>query len=145
MAEILHRVEIHEDPARVYAAVTQERGLKAWWTPMVEAKPEIGSVAKFRFGDGEHGPDMEIKALETDRKAVWECTGGIDDWIGTELSFDIQPSDKGSVLRFRHSGWATASDFYGHCNCKWGFFLGVSLKSYLETGKGRPSPEDPDF
>ena len=129
----------------MYAAVTEEEGLKAWWTPMVEAKAETGSVAKFRFGDGAHGPDMEIIQLEAGRKAVWKCTAGIDDWIGTEITFDIQPSDSGSILRFSHAGWEEASDFYAHCNCKWGFFLGVSLKNYVETGKDNPAPEDPDF
>ena len=145
MVDILHRIEIHEPPSRVYAAVTQEQGLKAWWTPMVEAKPEVGTTAKFRFGDGEHGPDMHIAELQADRKAVWKCTGGVEGWIGTEMHFDIQPSERGSVLRFTHSGWPEASDFYGHCNCKWGFFLGVSLKNYVETGVGKPAPEDPDF
>ena len=71
MADILHRVEIHESPERVYSAVTEEDGLKAWWTSMVEAKPETGSIVKFRFGDGAHGPDMEISELEEERKVVW--------------------------------------------------------------------------
>jgi uncharacterized protein YndB with AHSA1/START domain len=145
MADIMHRVEIHEPPERVYAAVTEEEGLKSWWTGMVEARPELGSIAKFRFGDGQHGPDMEVTQLDAGRKAVWTCRGGVDDWVGTEFTFDIQPTENGSVLRFKNSGWAEASDFYAHCNCKWGFFLGVSLKNYLETGKGRPAPDDPDI
>jgi len=65
--------------------------------------------------------------------------------VGTRFTFDIEPTDGGSVLRFKNGGRAEASDFYAHCNCKWGFFLGVSLKNYLETGKGSPAPEDPDF
>jgi len=145
VADIVHRVEIHRAPDDVYAAVTEEAGLQAWWTGMVKARPEVGSVAEFRFGEGQHGPDMEVVELEPNRRAVWKCKSGIPDWVGTEFAFDIEPSESGSVLRFRNSGWAVASDFYAHCNCKWGFFLGVSLKDYLETGKGRPAPEDPDF
>lgn len=67
------------------------------------------------------------------------------DWVGTWFSFNIEPTDGGSVLRFKNSGWAEASDFYAHCNCKWSFFLWVSLKNYLEQGKGSPAPEDPEF
>ena len=49
------------------------------------------------------------------------------------------------VVLFGHKGWKQAGEFYMHCNSKWGFFLGTSLKDYVETGKGRPAPEDPDL
>ncbi|WP_157828049.1 hypothetical protein [Paraglaciecola sp. MB-3u-78] len=50
-----------------------------------------------------------------------------------------------AVLHFNHQGWSEADDFFQHCNCKWGFFLAVSLKSYLEKGVGQPHPQDPNI
>jgi uncharacterized protein YndB with AHSA1/START domain len=143
MNEIRHRIEIHTQPDELYKAITERDGLASWWTPMVEAAPEERSVAMFRFGDGSVGPDMKITELEPGKRAVWLCVAG--PWVDHEFVFDIDTGDKGAVLRFAHKGWADAGDFYMHCNAKWGFFLGVSLKKYLETGTGEPHPNDPDL
>lgn len=144
MHDILHRVIIETSPEKLYEALTQASGLSAWWT-RAEMTAQVGSVARFRFGpDGEHKVDMKITELVPYRKVVWKCVAG--PWVHTtEFCFDVMPHARGAVLQFANRGWAEASEFFMHCNCKWGFFLGVSLKSYLETGLGRPSPQDPNF
>ena len=139
---ILHRVEIEASPDQLVDALSQREGLAAWWTPMVEADPKVGSIAKFRFGDGSMGPDMRVESLDAEGVA-WLCVEG--PWKGHRFHFDVRPHERGSELRFRHEGWASADDFFMHCNAKWGFFLAVSLKSYLETGTGAPHPQDPSI
>lgn len=142
MAEILHRIEINDDPRRVYEAIAEVDGLRSWWTPMTTSSADHSSIA-FRFGDGNHGPDMAVSALEPGRRVAWECVEG--PWVGHDFEFDIQPRDEGgSVLLFAHRGWEEPDEFYMHCNSKWGFFL-LSLKSYVETGVGAPHPQDPDL
>ena len=143
MNAILHRIEIRKPPAELFDAIASQTGLAAWWTPMVEAEAKVGSTAKFRFGDGKHGPDMKVTELVPEKQITWECVSA--PWPGMKISFEIQENEKGSVLLFTHSGWEETSEFFMHCNSKWGFFLGVSLKRYLETGTGQPNPEDPDF
>ncbi|MBI3304252.1 MAG: SRPBCC domain-containing protein [Deltaproteobacteria bacterium] len=145
MADILHRVEIEASPDKVYQAVSEQSGFTNWWTPRCEAEPRVGSIAKFRFRNGSIGPDMEVLELIPNKKVVWRCVKGDPQWVGTEFTFDIQPHARGAVLFFGQRGWKEASEFYMHCNCKWAFFLGVSLKKYLETGTGMPHPQDPDF
>jgi len=140
---IKHRIEIEASPEQLYAAISQQQGLAAWWTPMVEAEPELGSVARFRFGDGKHGPDMRIDTLEPGAAVGWHCVDG--PWKGMDMRFEIAAHERGSVLRFTHDGWPEADDFYMHCNAKWGFFLAVSLKGYLECGEGAPHPRDPSI
>ena len=145
MADILHRIEIKAAPDKVYEAVAPQQGLASWWTPQADAPDEVGSVAKFRFGDGTHGPDFEVTDLSPDQRVAWRWVGGVEDWVDTDVTFDIRPTPDGSVVLFGHKGWKQAGEFYMHCNSKWGFFLGTSLKDYVETGKGRPAPEDPDL
>ncbi len=41
-------------------------------------------------------------------------------------------------------GQAKKDGCYNVCNEGWKYFLGTSLKSYLETGKGMPYPEPQD-
>ena len=143
MTAILHRIELRESPRHVYDALSTTAGLAAWWTPMVETDARVGGEARFRFGDGEHGPDMRITELQPGERVAWHCERG--PWQGHDFVFDIRPGPKGAVLLFSHSGWAAADEFFMHCNSKWGYFLGVSLKSLVETGTGAPHPQDPDL
>ena len=145
MADILHKIIINTSPQNLYAALTTREGLAGWWTPMTEAQPQVGSRATFRFGDGDLGPDMKVVDLQPDKYVEWQCTDGIAEWVGTRFTFEIRPHKNGAELLFGHRNWKEPSEFYMHCNSKWGFFLGVSLKKYLEEGRGRPHPEDPDF
>lgn len=145
MHEILHRVRIDAPPSAVYEALTEASGLCRWWTSMCTAKPEIGSTATFRFGDAPTGPDMQIVDLRTPEHVQWRCVAGPPEWVGTRLTFRVRPDGSGSVLLFAHGGWKEKNETYMHCNTKWGFFLGISLKKYLEEGRGLPHPEDPDI
>ena len=144
MTDILHRVVIETSPEKLYMALTEQRGLNAWWTK-AETTAKVGTLASFVFGsNGEHRVDMKIIELAPNERVIWECVAG--PWADTkEFSFDIKSHERGSVVQFANRGWAEPSEFFMHCNCKWGFFLGISLKNYLETGKGRPHPEDPNF
>ncbi|MGH1541223.1 MAG: SRPBCC family protein [Arenicella sp.] len=144
MNAILHRIEVDANPATVYQALTTPAGLSGWWTK-ANAQEQVGGIASFLFGpNGEHQVDMEVKELVPDQKVVWQCQLG--PWENTgEFSFDIEPIERGAAINFSHVGWAEMDNFYRHCNCKWGFFLGVSLKDYVETGAGKPHPQDPNF
>jgi uncharacterized protein YndB with AHSA1/START domain len=144
MTDILHRIIIEASPEALYRALTEQNGLSAWWTK-TETTPELGALASFVFGpNDDHKVDMEIMELVTNKKVVWKCVSG--PWVDTgEFCFIIESHDRGSVLNFAHRDWAVPDEFYMHCNSKWGFFFTVSLKNYLETGKGNPHPEDPSI
>lgn len=142
MTAIMHKIEMDASPATVFDALVTQAGLSAWWTDAT-AQPEIGSEAKFAFGpQGEHVVKMKVTELVPGGKVVWQCVEG--PWEQTGLfEFDLEAIERGTALRFTHSDWPEADDFFRHCNSKWGFFLGTSLKDYVETGQGKPHPNDP--
>jgi len=144
MTDILHRLVIESSPAQLYQALSAQDGLSAWWT-QAETNAEVGGLARFRFGpNGDHQVDMKIVELVPNESVAWQCVDG--PWTNTtDFRFEIKPHERGSVLQFANRGWEQADEFFMHCNCKWGFFLGVSLKSYLETGSGRPHPLEPSI
>ena len=144
MVDILHRIVIEASPAKVYEVLTKQDGLSAWWTK-AHTKGGVGSVVNFFFGpNDEHQVNMEVTELVPNESVTWKCIEG--SWVDTGLfQFKIQKDERGSAVKFSHSGWKEADEFYMHCNSKWGFFLAVSLKDLLETGKGRPHPGDPDI
>src|SRR5580765_3201602 len=120
MADILHLVNIAASPDKVFAALTEQRGLAGWWTEDVKAEPRVGSVAQFRFGDN-GGSDMAIVALEPHPLLRWRRVGHLsgEEWIGTELFFELVPGKKCTVLRFSHRRWLEATDFLRFCSVRW--------------------------
>ncbi|HMJ47961.1 MAG TPA: hypothetical protein VK498_11570 [Ferruginibacter sp.] len=46
-----------------------------------------------------------------------------------------------TIVLFGHRNWKEEVKFMADCSMKWGIFL-LSLKEFVETGKGRLSPND---
>lgn len=140
MAEINHRIGIKAGAPAVFAALSDQAGLAAWWTTETKAEAKVGAVLEFRFGGG--GPDMKVTELTPNQRVAWECVASAHpDWQGTKLVFDIQEDQQETILRFSHQNWENTTDFLAHCSMKWATFL-MSLKEYVETGAGRPFPYD---
>jgi uncharacterized protein YndB with AHSA1/START domain len=145
MHSILHRITIETTADKLFNALTTQQGLSAWWTKTNTNGDTITSTNNFFFGpDGNHQVDMQIESLKTNEQVVWQCVAG--PWQETGLvTFSITSDDRGAVLHFNHQGWNETDDFFQHCNSKWGFFLAVSLKNFLEKGVGQPHPQDPNI
>jgi hypothetical protein len=74
----------------------------------------------------------------TEDRVVWHGIAGPDEWVGGDVTFDLERSGDETVLKFTQS-WREPVDFMFHCSTKWGFFL-LGLKDSLEGGKGTPFP-----
>lgn len=144
MKAILHRVEFDATPEQVFHALTAADQLSAWWT-QAEAVDEDQWC--FSFGpEGEYKVTMAVQRCQPHSQVNWRCQQG--PWVETEgFRFTIQASERGAVLLFANPGWRDDDnlDFFSHCNTKWGYFLGVSLKQFVETGRGQPHPLDPNI
>ncbi|VAW56484.1 hypothetical protein MNBD_GAMMA07-1576 [hydrothermal vent metagenome] len=140
MVDIIHRIGIAGSVNDVYKALTTDKGLSTWWTTDTVGAGKVGSIIAFRFGGG--GPDFEVAELKKDSLVRWKHSGEMPEpWMGTEISFQLSPGDNQTYLLFVHSNWKTTSEFMAHCSTKWALFL-MSLKDAIETGKGRPFPDD---
>jgi uncharacterized protein YndB with AHSA1/START domain len=159
MPNIRHQLIIEAPPEKIYNAITSQEGLASWWTPDVKAKPEINSVARFPFGPN-YFKEMKIVELKPFEWVKWQCIQGAQEWIGTTLSFKLEPGSRetllrehsemtgqieqqskqeGTILTFHHDDWKTYTPMFAECNYTWAQFL-RSLKLLCETGKGRPWP-----
>jgi uncharacterized protein YndB with AHSA1/START domain len=132
--DILHRVGIGASPAKVFDALTTTEGLDAWWTPC-SGKATQGGQIDFKFCK------MDVVATEPGRLVRWRCTGGPDEWLGTEVAFKLENKGDQTFVIFSHAGWREQVEFMHHCSTKWGTFL-LSLRDYVERGEGRPHPKD---
>ena len=139
MPSIHHKVAIQAEPAVVYQALTNIDELSQWWTRTTTGESTVGETITFRFG--EHATGVKVESLEPSEKVVWQCVDSTADWIGTRMSFELKDVDDKTVLHFGHLGWQEGGEFFAHCSMKWATFL-LSLKSLVETGQGRPFPDD---
>ena len=140
MAEIRHRVGIYGGAKEIYRLLTTDAGLSKWWTTDTSGAGDEGSIIHFRFGND--GPRFEVVELVPDKRVRWRHYGEMPDaWMGTEILFELEPNDRQTYVNFSHYNWQRADEFLAHCSTKWGVFM-MSLKSCIETGKGRPFPDD---
>ena len=159
MKSIRHQLIIQAPKEKIYAAITTQRGLAGWWTPDTKTTAEVGSTARFTFGQG-YFKEMKITKLQPFEQVEWFCVAGADEWKETTLSFNLQTGDKKDMLTahpemedqirqqkkgdqltlviFCHD-WREYTPMFAECNYTWGRFL-RSLKLLCETGKGRPWP-----
>ncbi|MEU7908047.1 SRPBCC domain-containing protein [Actinoplanes sp. NPDC049118] len=140
MVDILHSVGIRSSVDEVYTALTTTEGLAGWWTTDTRGDGDnLGGVLQFRFEVG--GFDMKIVELDSGRRVLWEVVDGPEEWIGTQVDWELGQAGEYAKVLFRHRGWREPVEFMHHCSTKWAVFL-MSLKSLIETGKGAPAPDD---
>jgi len=145
MSDIRHRVVIDGPLSQVYEAIATRDGLSEWWTRGgVEWDSTEGSEISFFFGQPEPAAVMVASVLDPSGAVAWRCVGGADEWVGTELSFELRETDGGTAVLFTHAKWRDPGEFMAHCSARWAYFL-LSLKSYVEHGRGTPFPEDLKF
>jgi uncharacterized protein YndB with AHSA1/START domain len=139
--EIWHELLVHVPPAALYGALTDPSKIAHWWTTGARGDSTLGGKLEFWFGDYQ-GSVAEITALEPHELVRWHVSGGrVQDWLETDVEFRILQVEGRTILHFRHSNWREDAKIFPHCSLGWAVFL-LSLKEFVETGKGRPYPYD---
>lgn len=145
MVDIIHRIGIKSNTAQVYKALTTIDGLANWWTEEVQGEEQIGGKIEFCFrspvGELKGKMIMEVKELNANEEVLWRCVEGPAEWIGTDITFQLSQQGEQTIVLFGHRNWREAVEMTSHCSMKWATFL-LSLREYVETGKGKPSPHD---
>jgi uncharacterized protein YndB with AHSA1/START domain len=141
MADIQHRIGITAPAERVYEALATKEGLTEWWTTDVRGEDAEGGELQFFFGRPEPGAVMKVTQLVPDRQVGWHCVRGAEEWVGSDLSFDLASEGDETVVVFTHANWREPTAFFRHCSTKWAYFL-LELKAGIEDGKATPYPND---
>ena len=146
MGTIRHEVWIDAPRENVFQAITERRGLDAWWGPTLTGEPQVGYVVEFgHLGPGSPPLKMRIMDLVPNERLLWRCISDFiepenpaSEWLGTQLLFELKAGDGVTVVQFQHTGWPKGARWYPFCNYQWGVAL-TSLKHYCETGaSGHP-------
>lgn len=145
MVDIIHRIGIKASISDVYAAVSTVEGVAGWWTKQTTGTSRPGDEIDVRFlrpsGEEIGGMTMDVVALEPNKRVQWRFRTGPEEWIGTDATFDLYQDGDYTILLFGHRNWREPVEFMSHCSMKWATFM-LSLRELVETGRGRPSPND---
>jgi uncharacterized protein YndB with AHSA1/START domain len=145
MPDITHRIGIRAPIAKVYAAVSTVEGIAGWWTKETSGSAALGGTVTVRFttstGEEKGRMEFEIIKLDPHKEVRWRFRSGPEEWIGTEVTFDLSQDGDMTLVLFGHRNWREQVEFMAHCSMKWAVFL-LSLRDLLETGTGKPSPVD---
>src|SRR5580704_2238647 len=122
MADIIHRIGIKAPIAKVYEALSTISGVAGWWSEDTSGSSKVGGTINVRFTkDGREIGNMstEVIALEQNKKVHWRVLSGPDEWIGTNVVFDLAREDDYSIVLFGHKNWREPVEFMAHCSMKW--------------------------
>lgn len=140
MAEIKHRVGVRGSIEEIFAALTEPDDLAGWWATSASGAPEVGKTLELTFGELVTLSFL-VRELQTDALVELECSSGPFPWLGSRLRFLLEVADNQIFVTMTHSNEDAESDSFLYFNTKWPIYL-LSLRDYIETGRGRPFPGD---
>jgi uncharacterized protein YndB with AHSA1/START domain len=135
---------VDQPPDVVFAAITNVRG---WWSGDVEGETNApGATFTYRHDDV-HYSKQRIAELAPGRRVVWHVedarlnfTSDPDEWVGTDIIFEIIPREGGTEVRFTHQGLISELECYESCSGAWAYFVSDCLQRLITTGAGQPDP-----
>jgi uncharacterized protein YndB with AHSA1/START domain len=131
MADILHSIQISAPADAIYSLISTAQGLAQWWAADVT---ETGGAVELGFFDRQTVYRLRAQVVQRPSHFEWACETG-KEWAGTRLIFKLEPAGKGTLVRFTHAGWQSATDYFVSCTTTWGELM-FRLKSAAE-GKSR--------
>jgi uncharacterized protein YndB with AHSA1/START domain len=144
MVDIIHRIGIKAPVSKVYAALSSAEGIARWWTKETTGDSGPGGAIQvvFRAPDGNEKGKMDFELAQPSPNQVrWRFVAGPPEWLGTDVTFELAQEGNDTIVIFGHRNWREPVEFMAHCSMKWATFL-LSLRELVETGKGKPSPDD---
>jgi uncharacterized protein YndB with AHSA1/START domain len=142
--DIMHQLKIHASPEAVYRAMTTAEGVRNWWTRDAALDTTIGGTGEFGFYERRFVIRVSVEELVPSARVGWKTIAGAPGWDGTTIAFALRPAEDGTLLAFAHRGFRVADERYASATTRWGYYL-LSLKHYLEGGRGTPNPDGVDF
>jgi len=139
-------LSVDQPTEEVFKAINNVRG---WWSEEIEgATDKLGSEFTYHHEDV-HRCRMKITEFAPGKRVVWlvldnyfNFTEDKTEWKVTKVIFDVSKKDNKTQLRFTHEGLVPEYECFNVCSNAWGSYINGSLRSLIETGKGRPNQKE---
>lgn len=139
-------VVVDRPPEAVFAAINNVRG---WWSGNVEGETDtLGATFTYRYEDL-HFSKQTISELLPGSRVVWHVDEASlsfaserEEWVGTDIKFEIMPRDGGCEVRFTHVGLTPSLECCVGCSEAWTYYVSESLRDLITTGVGKPNSSE---
>jgi Activator of Hsp90 ATPase homolog 1-like protein len=137
---------VEQSPEEAFAAIASVRD---WWSGDIDGSTDqLGAVFTYRYQDV-HRSTQRITELVPARRIAWHIedsylsfVGDKTEWNGTDVIFEVTPTDAGTEVRFTHEGLAPAVECFDSCSTAWEFYIGGSLRNLITKSQGQPNPRE---
>jgi hypothetical protein len=140
-------ISVDQSPEEAFAAINKVRG---WWSEEIEgaATDKLGAEFTYRYDDV-HRCKMKIVEFVPDKRVAWlvldnyfDFTEDKTEWKGTKVIFEVSKRGDKTEVHFTHEGLVPEYECFNVCSNAWGSYINGSLRSLIETGKGRPNQKE---
>lgn len=139
--DIHHSFVMNAPIEEIVGALMDASRVREWWTREAQSTSDTLLVRWDGYG---WLVEFATNFDETSNTVEWRCVTSnmqnTDAWVGTTVTFRMVPLLEGTRVEFAQTGYRD-SPCFDVCVQGWEFFLGTSLRLYLESGKGIPYPE----
>ncbi len=140
MAQVKHQVGINGAIDKIFSAITTNEGFSGWWASSAKINAEITGKIDLTF-DGLTVLKFTYQDIKENKKVALQCIEGPGAWQNSALIFELEQADNQVFVTLTHQNDNASDDDFLYFSTKWTCYL-LSLKSLVETGKGRPYPND---
>jgi uncharacterized protein YndB with AHSA1/START domain len=134
MADIKHSIQIDVPPPRVFPLLSSGAGLARWWAE--DMSERFDGVVDLGFFARATVYSLKLGRTSPPSTAEWRCQSG-KEWQGTKLTFELIGNKGLTLLRFAHSEWEVATEYFVSCNTTWGALM-FRLKRVCERDATEP-------
>lgn len=139
-------IVVDQSPPTAFQAIQNFRG---WWSEEIEGKTDEPGETFFYHYKDVHLSKIKLVEVVPDKRLVYQVmanefnfTKDKSEWVNTRLIFDLEPMDGNTKIIFTHEGLVPEYECYKVCEDAWSSYIQGSLKSFIETGKGRPNGKE---
>lgn len=143
------QIMVNKPAIEVFDAINNVRG---WWSENIQGGTEkLNDEFIYQYQDV-HVCKMRITESVPGKKIVWKVlenqfnfTNDKNEWKGNEIVFQISEKNGMTLLDFTQIGLVPTYECYNVCQDAWSSYIQGSLKSLIQTGKGRPNTKENDL
>ncbi|SDZ93372.1 Uncharacterized conserved protein YndB, AHSA1/START domain [Arachidicoccus rhizosphaerae] len=136
---------VDQTPSSVLEAINNVRG---WWSENIKGDTDqLHSIFDYHYQDV-HEATFQIMEL-SEQKVRWHVLKNrfkfLEDqheWQDSDIIFDIQAKNGGTLITFTHKELTPAYSCYDLCKDAWTHYIQGSLKQLITTGTGEPTPKE---
>ncbi len=126
----------------MFRAISTPEGLREWWATSADGEVVEGGTLNLVF-DRLTTLKFRYDQIVPPTKLVISCFDSFKSWDKTQLVFEIEEREGQVFLTHTHQNIPDGDmESLSYFSTKWTVYL-LSLKQYLETGKGTPYPNEP--